>query len=59
MKWALGGDVPGQYKELQSEGYMVEELGPERYKGKGKEWMEQQKKTLAGMQEGGRCPFGF
>lgn len=59
LKWVLGGDMPGQYKELQSDGYVVEELGPERYKGKGKEWMEQQKKALAGMQEGGRCPFGF
>lgn len=59
-KWLKGFILPGDEGEKYSpQGFLVEDLGPLRLKGIGKEKMEAEKKSLMDERilERGRCPF--
>ncbi len=61
LRWAIGVDRPGDRPEkYHPEGYKIEELGPDRWKVQGDEWMQEDMgKGRTAVPSGGVCPFGF
>jgi hypothetical protein len=53
--WILGAPLPGN--EFRPEGYLLEEIGPEKMEGMGKEWMVEERKVVEGKIREGACPF--
>lgn len=57
MTWLAGGFVPDEkVQKWMPEGYLLEEVGPERRKGKGLEEMKEWEEKL-GRERGMGCPF--
>lgn len=50
--------MPGDEGEkYRPEGYLLEEIGPEKMEGMGKEWMMQERAAVEGKIREGVCPF--
>lgn len=58
FSWLFGTPVPGDEGEkYRPEGYLLEEIGPEKMEGKGKEWMAEERLAVEGKLREGACPF--
>ncbi|KAJ9095349.1 hypothetical protein QFC21_005715 [Naganishia friedmannii] len=56
--WLFGVPLPGdEGVKYRPEGYSLEEIGPERMEGKGKEWMEEDRRWCQEMMGASICPF--
>lgn len=55
-EWFAGRPLPGDHG-VEPEGYVQEEVGPKRFKGKGLKEFKCEKDRLMGIGRGG-CPFG-
>ena len=59
FSWLFGTPLPGDEGEkYRPEGYLLDEIGPEKMEGKGKEWMAQERVSAEGKIRDGACPFG-
>jgi hypothetical protein len=61
LRFLTGGDRPGDDPlKYKPDGYRIMDLGPEKYEGKGREWMEEDlRKGREVVPSGASCPFGF
>jgi hypothetical protein len=58
FSWLFGTPVPGdEGKKYRPEGYLLEEIGPEKMEGLGKEWMVEERAFVEGKIREGACPF--
>ncbi|KAI5295222.1 hypothetical protein KEM52_001999 [Ascosphaera acerosa] len=59
VTWAMGNPLPGDNRlEYAPEGYLIREVGPRAFQGKGEEYMARTKRRLASERRGG-CPFAI
>lgn len=55
----MGRPLPGDEGEkYYPRGYLIEEVGPKRFEGKGKEDVRRTRERLEGERKG-QCPFAF
>lgn len=58
LSWLFGTPLPGDEGEkYHPEGYLLDEIGPDKMEGKGKEWMAQERVSVEGKIRDGACPF--
>lgn len=55
----LGGAVPEEGPRYQSEGYEISEMGPEKWRGKGSEEMEETREWMRRRRGIGGCPMAL